>query len=116
VRPEGRSVNAPALRQWQRSLRYNIDQARADLDKMAANWNDGLLAHQSYTNGRIAEMERALELVEFLLIGEEAPDVADVLDARSWARWPEVVDYAQRHDVDTEDAIRLLVNSGLSHQ
>jgi hypothetical protein len=67
-------VNAPALRLWQRSLRYNIDQARADLDKMAANWHDGLLAHQGYTNGRIAEMERALELVGLLLVGEDQDD------------------------------------------
>ena len=106
-------MNAPALRQWQRSLRYNIDQARAGLAQMAANWSDGLLAHQGYTNGRIAEMERSLELVGFLLIGLD--DQAGV-DLDSYTRKAEVLAYAQRRDIDVADAIRELVNAGLSHQ
>lgn len=63
-------MNAPALRQWARSLRYNIAQAREDLAAMPVHAADQYY-HQGYQCGRIAEMERALELVGLLLVGED---------------------------------------------
>lgn len=37
-------------------------------------------------------------------------------DLETWSRWPEVVAYAERHQLSYGDAIQSLVNSGLSHQ
>lgn len=41
---------------------------------------------------------------------------AVTVHAKYWARFPEVLAYAQRRGIDTEEAIIELTNSGLSHQ
>lgn len=38
------------------------------------------------------------------------------IDTDDWARWPEVVNYAEAHKLSISDAIVQLVNSGLSHE
>lgn len=37
------------------------------------------------------------------------------LDVSNWTRLDEVEQYAETYDIPVEDAIRQLVNSGLSH-
>lgn len=38
-----------------------------------------------------------------------------VIDPSNWTRLPEVVGYADRRGIDVAEAIRELVNRGLSH-
>jgi hypothetical protein len=109
-------VNAAALRQWRRSLRYNIAQAREDVAAMPVHAADQYY-HQGYQNGRVAVMEDVVTSLDVLLAGRDAevPGAAVVVDLDDWARAPELLEYARRRGVTTGEAVRELVNAGLSH-
>lgn len=59
-------MNAASLiRQLAASLRYNVRQARADLDQMHVRTRDEFY-HQGYQNGRVAVMEALAESLDVL--------------------------------------------------
>lgn len=70
------SAPAPALRVLAESLRYNVKQARADLDRMAVKTRDQFY-HQGYQCGRIAVMESIAESLELLAAGVVDEDQDD---------------------------------------
>lgn len=49
-------------------------------------------------------------------VSESAGDGVVRVDASGWARFPEVVEYADAAGITVAQAIRVLVNSGLSHR
>jgi hypothetical protein len=102
-----------ALRIYAESLRYNVKQARADLDRMQVRTRDQFY-HQGYQTGRVAVMESVAESLEFLTDG--AGTTAVVVDLDDWARAPELLEYARRRGVSIAAAVRELVNAGLTHQ
>ena len=66
-------MNAAALRQLSASLRYNIKQARADLDAMEVHTADQFY-HQGYQSGRVATMEFIADTLDLLAAGEDTAE------------------------------------------
>lgn len=100
-----------AIRTLAASLRYNVEQARADLARMQVRTRDQFF-HQGYQNGRVAVMESVAESLDLL---DDDSAALLLLDLDTWTRVPELVAYARRRGIQTADAVRELVNAGLSH-
>lgn len=102
---------AAALRTLAASLRYNSDQARADLSRMKVRTVDEYY-HQGYQSGRIAAMEDVVTTLDML----DSAGLVVVVPLEDWARAPELLEHARRRGIPVAEAVRELVNSGLSHR
>lgn len=106
-------IRSAALRILVSGLRANVKQAQLDLDRMTVKTADQHY-HQGYQCGRIAVMETLADTLDMCDQPDEAGAV--LVDLDGWARGPEMLAYARRHGITEAEAVRQLVNAGLSHQ
>jgi hypothetical protein len=106
-------IRTAALRVFVSGLRANVKQAQMDLDRMTVTTADQHY-HQGYQCGRIATMETIADTLDMCDQPDEAGAI--VLGLTDWARAPELLIYARRRGIEPAEAVRQLVNCGLSHQ